>query len=123
MEDIVNALDGLEVVDTSTKRKVKREGNGLVVTFGGDTSSVLERNEQDRVEASRLNLRPNFDNDGFVHLGRIPRVIVDMWKTEGFDLFSAEASKMTPEEHWRETLRRLSGDWSKFNVSKYKRLV
>lgn len=123
-KDLEASIDGLTVQDASTTRTVKKVENGYEVAFTGDVTNVLEANRELRNEAQRLNLTPKFDNDGFVHLGRIPRVMCDKWwSEEGFDIHSAARSGMTQEEHWKEILRRLSGDYSQFNVSKYGRLT
>lgn len=60
---------------------------------------------------------------GMHMVGSIPGVIVQKWKDEGFDIHSAERSKMTAEEHQREILKRLCGEYSVFNTSRFARLT
>lgn len=62
-------------------------------------------------------------DDGMHMVGSIPGVIVQKWRDEGFDVLSPARSNMTREEHQREILKRLCGEYSLFNTSRFGRLT
>jgi len=113
-------------VDTITqtedgKLTIKTEAN----IDGGLAYAAAQRNE-----ASRANLKvPDSTPWGF-KVASIPMEVVNMWRhgnaelgiPGGFDVLSPANSGMTEEEHHAELMRRLSGDFSAFNVSKYRKL-
>lgn len=119
MEEL-DILDGLEVDDGVSKRKVEKDGDRFKVHFTGSIDSIIEGNERLRNEAHYL-AKPKYDQDGLIHLARIPKVLVDLWISEGFNIFSAEKSGMTPEEHQRELMKRIN-QYNFTNVSKFNRL-
>jgi hypothetical protein len=62
-------------------------------------------------------------DEGMHHVGTIPPVIVQLWRDQGFDVLSPARSGMTPEEHQRELLKRLCGDFAMLNTSRFGRLT
>lgn len=94
----------------------------VTITTSQDVSAVLSHAEAlrnaDAERGSQLTT-----GSGMHHVGTIPAVVVQLWKDEGFDIHSPERSGMTPEEHQREILKRLCGDFQALNTSRFGRLT
>jgi hypothetical protein len=112
---LIDAFNGAQVVDGSETRKVRIEDNKVMVDLKQDVGHILAENEVLRNEAQYINARPDFDNEGYVHVGRIPGALYRLWEA---DL----PSGLTAQEKMAELMKLLSGEWAKLNVSKYKRL-
>lgn len=123
-----------------TEKIVQRSGAVDTVTFdeNGTLTVKMEHNvdaalayaAKQRNEAQQANLVvPDSTPWGF-KVASIPPSVIQTWKhgdpargiAGGFDLLSAANSGMTEEEHHKELMKRLSGDWAGFNVSKYRKL-
>jgi hypothetical protein len=102
---------------------IEHDDGNLEFRFSKDVAPLLDANEKLRNSRAGLTLAQVERGALGFHLARIDADVVQLWKQEGYDLYSPERSGMTKEEHEAELLRRLQGDWSKFNVSKYKRLI
>lgn len=120
--DLKDAFNGAVVKTQTGAKKLEIDDKETKIHFKQDVSTILGSADAIRNEASILNVKPNFDRDGFFHMARVPMAVVDLWRSEGFDLFSPERSGLTQEAHQAELTRRLNGDWTRLNVSKYRRL-
>jgi hypothetical protein len=116
MDDLAKAFDGAVVEAGGVRSEFKLVGHDAVVTHTQDVTAILDDAERQRNDATRLNLKPDFDNDGFVKLGSIPAVMFR-------ELVASLPDDASSDEIHAEIMKRLSGDWSKLNTSKYRRLV
>jgi len=100
----------------------KENADGTVtVTTSQDVEKYLRNAAELREMDAHLK---GVSADNGMHLvGTIPPVVVQMWRDQGFDVLSPKRSNMTPEEHERELLRRLCGDFVKLNTSRFGRLT
>ena len=114
-DDLIKAFDGYEHQVGTSKRRVEVNGEQVKVHLNQDVSDILADAERLRNHNSWLNARPDFDNEGFVHVGRIPLDLYRLWE-------ASLPQGITPELKHQELMKLLSGEWAKLNVSKYKRL-
>ena len=112
---LIDAFNGVEVKDGSETRKLTIEGDKAVIQLTQDVGHILAEAQELRNEAQYLNKRPDFDNEGYVHVGRIPGALYRLWE-------SNLPAGLTSQEKMAELMKLLSGEWAKLNVSKYKRL-
>jgi len=98
-------------------------GDGTVtITTSQDVEAYLKQAAEARADDRARGLQLT-EGSGMHHVGTIPRVVIQLWKDQGFDIFSPERSGMTEEDHQRELLKRLCGDFAMLNTSRYGRLA
>lgn len=94
----------------------------VTITTSQDVSAYLKAAHEARKADAERGFQGT-QGEGLHLVGTIPPVVVQLWRDEGFDILSPERSGMTREEHQRELLKRLCGDFKALNASRFERLV
>lgn len=101
----------------------KENADGTVtVTTSQDVGRYLKNAAELRALDHQIGRGGESDN-GMHLVGTIPPVVVQLWRDAGFDILSPARSGMTPEEHQKELLKRLCGDFAMLNTSRFGRLT
>lgn len=112
-----------EQIARSLHHDWKENADGTVtITTSQDVGAYL-KNAAELRQADAAVGRQLSEGSSLHHVGTIPPVVVQLWRDQGFDVLSPERSGMTREEHQRELLKRLCGDFAMLNTSRFGRLV